>query len=53
MTTTTTTNNTNTNASLNSRSMNIGLSILARLDLRLLTLICAVSCAAGAVGLHC
>ncbi len=46
----TTTNDKNT---LSIKAMNAATWMLNRLDLRLLTLIGAVSCAAGTVGLHC
>ncbi len=46
----TTTTNTNNNTA---RSMHAAAWLMNRLDLRLLTLIGAVSCAAGTVGLHC
>lgn len=44
---------TTTTDHLSSTSLTVAMGILERLDLRLLTLISAVSCAAGAVGLNC
>jgi hypothetical protein len=44
---------TNDNNTLSIKAMNAATWMLNRLDLRLLTLIGAVSCAAGTVGLHC
>jgi len=44
---------TNDNPTLSIKAMSVATWMLNRLDLRLLTLIGAVSCAAGTIGLHC
>ena len=44
---------TNDNPTLSIKAMSVATWMLNRLDLRLLTLIGAVCCAAGTIGLHC